>query len=208
MHDFQARFEELIQRGHRIPVEKTHMGRFVDNASFHGWLASASNLLEIVFGGDSMLVHSFLTAAKGSVSAVSLERTVGIFGAAAEEYSLGYLKKIRREISEEFVIDACIHAEALLAEGHLQSAAVLAAAALEDCFKTRVTDLGESTDGKTLTDYINILKTKGVLSGGPAKVAATFPKFRNAAMHADWTKIDKTELLTVTAFVKNFSMVP
>lgn len=207
MHDYSARFKELIQRGHQVPIHKSQLGRYVDNKAFHAWAASALNLLEIVFGGDATFTKRLREKVDASNHrAVALEDALGIFSAAAEEFSLGFLQRVRREIADEFVIDTCLHAEALLTEGYLQSAAVLAAAALEDCFKRRAEEHGISTEDKTLSDYINSLKGAGVLSGATAKIVSGFPKFRNAALHADWDKITNTDVSTVCAFLKTYAV--
>lgn len=205
--NYEDRFDELLQQGRAIQIQETRgFGRWVGNEPFHQWYTSSLNLLEIVFGKPSPVVERFRCLdLKGTVTGTQYETLIGCFSGAAEEYSRGYLKGIRRVISEEFAVDLCLHAESLADEGHIEPAAVLAAAALEDCFKRRVEDLGGiDTDGKTLNDYISILKANGVLSGASAKIASGFPKFRNAAMHADWAKIDKTEIRTITAFVKSF----
>ncbi|WP_411845558.1 DUF4145 domain-containing protein [Roseibacillus persicicus] len=135
-----------------------------------------------------------------------LQSALGLFCGAREEYSLGYREGLRREISNELVVDMYLHAESLLGDGYQQSAAVLAAAALEDCFKRRVEDSGFQTEGKTLTDYISKLKSDGQLSGATAKIVSGFPKFRNAAMHADWDRITDAEVSSVCAFIKKFSV--
>jgi hypothetical protein len=205
--DYKGRFDELNAQVRQIPIQHTQgWGRWVASEPFHKWFTSALNLLEIVFGKSSPVVERFRSVnLDGTVTVVQFETLTGIFSGAADEYSRGYLKGIRRVISEEFAVDLCLHAENLVDEGHLESAAVLASAALEDCFKRRVEGIGGiDTDGKTLTEYIAILKANGELSGTSAKIASAFPKFRNAAMHADWTKIEKTEILTITAFVKSF----
>ena len=83
---------------------------------------------------------------------------------------------------------------------------MLAAAALEDCFKQRAQDHGISTDDKMLSDYINALKGAGVLSGATAKIVSGFPKFRNAALHADWGKISDADISSICAFLKTYTM--
>lgn len=208
MTDYKHRFEELLTQVRQIPIQRTQgFGRWVDSESFHKWFSSALNLLELVFGTASTFAVRFRASpSEGTVTAMSFEVAKGIFAGAADEYSKGYLKGLRREISGEFVIDLCLHAETLLEEGHIESAAVLAAAALEDCFKKRVEESGNNTDDKTLNDYIGILKSNGVLSGASSRMASGFPKFRNAAMHADWSKINEIEIRTITAFVKGFAV--
>lgn len=205
MHDYSARFKELIERGHQVPVHKTQINRFVDNKAFHAWAASALNILEMVYGIDATYTKRLRdTIDSDSHRVIALEDAIGIFTSAAEEFELGFLKRVRREVADEFVIDTCLLAESLLADGYSQSAAVLAAAALEDCFKRRAEDNGITTDDKTLADHINALKGAGVLSGATAKIVSGFPKFRNSALHADWGKISDADTSSICAFLKTY----
>jgi hypothetical protein len=212
MKNYENRFSELTLLGMQIPIKKQGSGfpDLVDQEKFQEWFSSALNLIEIVFGASSTFSQRFRDnlekREKRYATTTVLESGRGIFSSASNEYKGGYLEGLRREISEEFVIDLCLHAESLAGDGHLESAAVLTSAALEDCFKRRVEDLGVITDDKTLTDYIGILKKEGVLSGDSAKIVSGFPKFRNAAMHADWAKINEPEIRTIAAFIKNFAI--
>ena len=199
MKDYTARFTELVISSAQIGVKSQGGGwpDLVNQEQFHEWFSSSLNLLESVFGEGSTFSKRFREVPKENYADKgALETARGIFKGASAEYNAGYTKGIRREISEEFVVDLCLHAESLADEGHLESASVLTSAALEDCFKRRVEDQGIETDDKSLTD----------LSGASAKIVSGFPKFRNAAMHADWGKINEVEIRSITAFVKNFEL--
>lgn len=206
MPDYSKRFDELIDRARTITFRQINHRSFADREQSHAWSASALNLLERAFGRDATLTTRFRESLpKGAVSQRDVQSSLGLFIAARDEFSLGFIEGVRREISDEFVVDMCLHSESLLADGHRESAAVLAASALEDCFKRRAEEHGVDTEGKMLSEYINALKSVGILSGATAKLVTAFPKFRNNAMHADWEKITDAEVLSVCAFLKSFA---
>ena len=190
MPNYESRFQELVKRGRNVDVEYQELfPDTVDYEQYSAWSASSLNLLETVYGVDSTFTQRFREKIETKTAmATALIEGIGMLTAAAEEYKLGYLQSLRSAISDELVIDLCLHAEELISQGHSQSAAVLAGAALEDCFRKRAESLGATTDGKTLSEYIGILKRASLLSGATAKLVTGFPKFRNAAMHADWNK--------------------
>lgn len=59
-------------------------------------------------------------------------------------------------------------------------------------------------DDKEISEVINALKAAGALTGGQAKVIRPFVGIRNKAMHAEWDKIDTSEVHSVIAFVQDF----
>lgn len=209
MHDYKARFDELILQGKQVPIRTGNGGfEYVEPTPFASWKASARNLLEMTFGAQSHMTQRFVEIAdpqKGS-DTYALQCARGHFAGAAEEFNRGFLRSVRKEISDEFVVDLCLRAELLLEEGHLEPAAVLTAAAAEDCFRTKADQNQLYKEGNTLSDNINALKGAGLLSGAPAKIAGSLPKFRNAALHADWKATSEVEVRTVCAFLKAYSL--
>lgn len=202
---YLKRFDELLDRSHKIPIRDSLSVRFADREAFHSWASSALNLLEVVFGSSSTLFERFRAVVDtGSINENRLKQAKGLFASAREEFSLGFLESVKREISGELTIDLCHLAESILEEGHTEPAAVIAAAALEDCIKRCAEDEGLETTGNSLTENINALKSKGVFSGPAAKVVSQFPRIRNAAMHAEWDKLSTTDIGTVVGFLKQF----
>ena len=53
-----------------------------------------------------------------------------------------------------------------------------------------------------LADVINALKSAGVLVGAPLTTGQSYLKFRNDALHADWTNIDRVIVGSCLAFVE------
>lgn len=59
-------------------------------------------------------------------------------------------------------------------------------------------------EGKDLSEAINELKATSVLPGSQARVMQLFVEVRNKAIHAEWEKIDSSEVHGVNGFVQDF----
>jgi len=80
----------------------------------------------------------------------------------------------------------------------------LACAALEDGLKRLAESVDLEVEGKDLSEVINALKATSVLPGSQARVVQSFVGVRNKAMHAEWGKIDSSEVHGVIGFVQDF----
>jgi len=81
-------------------------------------------------------------------------------------------------------------------------AAVLAAAAYEDTLRRMGDILAEVPGRPDLQDVIIALNKAQVLQGASVAIASGYLKFRNDALHADWSKIDAGAVQAVIAFVE------
>ena len=107
-------------------------------------------------------------------------------------------------ISGEVFGDFIVLAKHSLAEGHKDVAAVLVCAALEDALKQYAVANGLNVDDKSMTDVINALKSKGLVSGAQKSLLGSMPKIRDYAMHANWEKISEPDVSGVIGFVEQF----
>lgn len=55
-----------------------------------------------------------------------------------------------------------------------------------------------------MTEVINALKSKGLVSGAQKSLLDTMPKIRNYAMHADWEKMSEPDVNSIIGFVEQF----
>ena len=91
-----------------------------------------------------------------------------------------------------------------LANGNKDVAGVLASAALEDGLKRYARLNGLQVDNATMTEVINALKSKGLVSGASKSLVESMPSIRNNALHARWEKIDATGVSGIINFVEQF----
>jgi len=128
----------------------------------------------------------------------------GIFRSAKEDFEGGYVFNVDLRISGEVFGDFVVLAKQSLAEGYKDVAAVLASAALEDSLKRYAIANGLNVDDGSMTEVINALKSKSLVSGAQRSLLDAMPKIRNYAMHADWEKISEPEDNSVIGFVEQF----
>ena len=81
-------------------------------------------------------------------------------------------------------------------------AAVLVAASFEDTVRRMGSSLADIRGRPDLSEVIAGLKQAGVFQGAPLSTALGFLKFRNDALHADWSKIDRVVVGSCLAFVE------
>jgi len=96
---------------------------------------------------------------------------------------------------------------AALAEGAKDVAAVLACAALEDALKRLALLNNLEVFDKTMQDFVNALKAKGLVGGAQKSLLDTMPKIRDYAMHANWDKITPQDVGSVMGFVEQLLLV-
>lgn len=80
-------------------------------------------------------------------------------------------------------------------------AAVLTAAAFEDMVR-RLADLRGGKETEKLADVLIWLKNTGVLQGSEVGIAQSYLSFRNRALHAKWSEVDRPSVESVLAFTE------
>jgi hypothetical protein len=80
--------------------------------------------------------------------------------------------------------------------------AVLIAAAFEDLMRRMGSELAGVVGRPKLEEVLTALKTAGILKGGEVGTAQSYLKFRNDSLHADWAKVQKSQVQSCIAFVE------
>jgi hypothetical protein len=185
----------------------------VDRSIAEGCFAGTLTIFEAIYGGGSQQTKSLLEVRK-SFSKTPYSSTYEVLSLAGalrgmlmnvkEEIQLGLVRSIANEAAGVVIGDLVGLARAQLREGYKDVAAVLASAALEDALKRKAHELGINPEGKSLDVVINALKAKGFLKGAQAGIVSSYTKLRNAAMHADWAKIDSADVGALLGFLEPF----
>lgn len=81
-------------------------------------------------------------------------------------------------------------------------AAVLVAAAFEDLMRRMGSELAGVVGRPKLEEVVIALKNAGMLKGGEVGTAQSYLKFRNDSLHADWAKVQKSQVQSCMAFIE------
>lgn len=205
---FIRRFEELSKA---FAVLQFHpngggmSGTNVKTGDWMRWATSAQSLIRAAFGEDTPHYRNFLHSIKecrGYDDEIMALR--GVFLAAKDDFDGGYVFNVDLRVSGEVFGDFVALAKQALSEGNKDVAAVLACAALEDALKRYAISSRLSVDGKTMQEVVNALKASGLVAGAQKSILDTMPKVRNAALHADWSKLSEPDVASVIGFVEQF----
>jgi hypothetical protein len=82
-------------------------------------------------------------------------------------------------------------------------AAVLAAAAYEDTIRRMGATFSGILTRPDLADVLAALKKSGTLVGAPFTIAQGYLKFRNDALHADWSQLNAAVVGSCISFVEH-----
>lgn len=204
----KARFAELAAQATRIPLKGDQDDPYANGPEFHAWANSALNLVLGVFGKDSphyqRLSEHVTEASRTYVALRALDACRGSFLGAKSDADGDYIFRLETQFTGEVFGNLVTAAKAAQAEGHHEVAAVLASAALEDALKRFAAANQIATDGKTMEEVVNALKSKGLVGGAQKTLLSAMPKIRNQAMHADWQNLTPQEVGSLVGFTEQF----
>ncbi len=206
---YLKRIDDLRER----VADSAAIGRAKDRAAVDGVFAGTLNVVSTLYGSGASQVKALMEMHKFSntrgystdwlISSFA-ESLDGVLLNTREEIEAGLITSIASEAAGEVIGDIVALAKSQLREGYKDVAAVLAAAALEDALKRKAQELGINVENKTLSSVINSLKSKAFFKGAQAPIVSSYVKLRNAAMHADWTKISETDVSSLLGFLEPF----
>ena len=193
---FKKRFGELEVAHTKFKYRDGGMsGTFAVTGTWEGWATSVENIIRAIYGEETPHYKNFREAyAKCRGTDHEINRLVSLFRSAKGDFEAGYVFNVELRISGEVFGDFVALARQSLSEGQKDVAAVLACAALEDAIKRLAAANGLPTDGKTMVDLVNALKSAGLVSGAQKSLLEAMPRIRNMAMHAEWSKITEPDV--------------
>lgn len=174
----------------------------------------AISMLSLTHGENSSQISSLrdtvaaLQKSKDPPSRIAMEIgkiSLGTLRNLKRDVEEGLVGNLRKEVTGEVLGNLIQLAKAALDEGSESSknvAAVLIAAAFEDTIRQLGALYCAIHTRDALPDILLRLKNADVLRGSQVGVVQSHFQFRNDAMHADWSKIDKVAVGTVISLVQ------
>jgi hypothetical protein len=204
----------------RVQLAKGQVVQQADAAYF-----AALNLAGVLYGPSTPIIAALNELRKATVAQSSKGEDLAILGRLEErqlakfqrgvfgclvsmenDITAGIAGSLESQYQGEIFADFVTAAKIALDQGAKDPAAVLAFAALEDSLKRFAEMNGIDVGGREMQDVINALKGKGFFSGPQKGIVEAFPRLRNAAMHADWSKIQPEDVRSAIGFVEQFLM--
>jgi len=206
---YRRRIDELLSRLDDLDdLAQEH-----DRAAVDGCFLGTLSIIESLYGSHSLQAKA-LSESKEAYTRLqySSEFEIRTFGQSVkrtllnvrEEVDAGLIDGIANKVAGVVIGDFVALAKVELSEGYLHVAAVLATAALEDALKRKAEQIGLNVQGRPLDGVINLLKSRSFFKGAQVPIVSSYVKLRNAAMHADWVKIQAADVNSLIGFLETF----
>lgn len=191
----EQRLDELEQKAADLLAKKVHDFRSIEGVdyfkidipNFKAWATSVMNILQRIFGEDSIHFRQFDEVYRcdyGKGYASTLEECKALLQAASEDYKGGYLFNARGLIQAEVFDSVLEQANELLNSGYKDPACVIAGVAIETTLKELCTRNGVP---HSKLDRMNAdLCKAGVYNLGMQKQVTAWAERRNKAAHGEW----------------------
>ena len=187
------RFAELATKGEAVLSKKAWLFTSdegvqyftIASAPFNEWATNVQNLLQRIFGEDSVHYRNFSEHYKRfSKYESEFLNCHAIFMAAREDYEGGYLFNVSSLAKAEVLSDALAQAKELLNANFKDPASVLARVALETILKELST---KYKIAHSKVDRMNAdLCKAGVYNMAKQKQITAWAEIGNKAAHGDW----------------------
>lgn len=174
----------------------------------------AISLLTTIYGSQSAQLNAFTTglaqiaqlAPNPTNSAHHQERyAYGAIENVIVEIEGGLIVSLRAQVAGEIFGELVGLAKDTLVddtETAKNVSAVLVAAAFEDLMRRMGSELAGVVGRPKLEDVVTAHKNAGILKGGEVGIAQSYLKFRNDSLHADWAKVQKSQVQSCMAFIE------
>ena len=129
----------------------------------------------------------------------------GLIRNLVAEIDAGLISSLRAQVAGEIFSQLVGLGKEILqddTESAKNVSAVLIAAAFEDLMRRMGTELAGVSGRPKLDEVITTLKTAGILKGGEVGTAQSYLKFRNDSLHADWAKVQKSQVQSCIGFIE------
>jgi hypothetical protein len=205
----EARVNELLRRSSqdRIVQERNST---LQTALYQGTIG----LMQALYGPDSSQekeLHAFIqwvrkVWAPGDEMGIQhcIDVIRGTLISIKAELDTGFIGSLRATLSGEILTDLIKLARTTLEEssdGAKNVASVLTAAAFEDVMR-KLSDLKGLPEQERLQDVLIALKDAGVPQRTEVTTAQSYLSFRNHALHARWSEVDRPVVQSALGFTE------
>jgi hypothetical protein len=190
---WKQRAEDLLKKGPQTGV--------------WGMVQAASSMLTALYGPESTQLRQFQALCDKTRDQITLQHVaLAAISNAKDELEGGLIHNVRVEIAGEILAELIrLGKDALVdqTEEAKNVSAVLVSAAFEGLIRRMGEDFASVTGRPKLEDVVSRLKSRDVLKGGQVGTALSYLRFRNDSLHADWAKVDRSQVESCLVFVES-----
>ena len=189
------RAEEILVRGAGTTFQSA-------SESFH----FATSMLSALYGPESPQMQSLRSSAAKIHDSLHLSQlSRGAIKNAKAELEAGLIGSVRVYVAGEVLAELVRLGKEILEE-RTEAAKNVSAVLISAAFEGVLRKLGEQAGiaGRPkLEEVVSVLKTADVLKGGQPHTASGYLKLRNDSLHADWQKVDRSQVEGCLLFVES-----
>jgi uncharacterized protein YutE (UPF0331/DUF86 family) len=205
--EFLKRLDELIAGvGTALTTNADWEHLTGDPAATQAWVTSASHVVNAICPISSVYVREVEQLAKHdatrSMEKIQVQKILGVLKAVKAEAQAGLLQRVEDAAFATAFDDFLDHAEEFHKQQKPKEAAVLMAVVFEDAIKRIAAKNNVPHSGQTLDPLIDALIKASVLTPIKAKRLKAYAGVRNAALHAEWEKVDSKDVGEAIAGVR------
>jgi len=176
----------------------------------------AASILAALYGPHSAQLEAF-NGRMGEISRSAKENAA--YQRQAYAYSTvlnvvgeienGLIANLRTQVAGEVLADLVGLGKEILtgdSDAAKNVSAVLIAAAFEDLIRRMGSELAGVVGRPKLEDVIGSLKNADILKGSEVSISLSYLPFRNDSLHADWPKVQRSQVQSCTAFIEALLM--
>ena len=199
----KARVDELLA------MASQHPSTMLESTLHHGTLG----VMQALYGPDSSQEQEFRAYTKVLRTSAHLhsydpvssaEAIIGVLQSVKAELDAGFIGSLRATLTGEILTDLIKLARTTLEETGNDAknvAAVLTAAAFEDVMR-KLSDLIGLAEHEKLQELLIALKDAGGLQRTEVTTAQSYLSFRNNALHAKWSEVDRPVVQSALGFTE------
>ncbi|MGX4585814.1 hypothetical protein [Paenibacillus chitinolyticus] len=208
-----ARFNELIEMGQHVHNTRRSSGQRVmsddrvDTELTSQWVTSTQNLINRVFGKDSVHILKLNKITEHFITYSPAVMIMGILKAAKDDYEHDFLFDIKTLIEAEVFDDFIEQAEFLLNAGYYQPSAVIVGSVLEDSLRKLCVKHEIQLDDRPKLDKMNAdLAKEGIYNKLTQKQITAYSDLRNKAAHGKWDEFNEEDVRSFITWTRSFML--
>lgn len=198
---------ESVQLRRRTSRNADGFDYLADRMGVESWRVRAANMVHTVFGPKSVHAREFARIEANAPHLDrpdDLERLEGVLRGGLEDLRGGFLQGALAAAMADVLDSVLLRAGDLLAEGHVDCAAMLGRVVLEDALRSLARTEGVDVSGLSTGQVNDLLKQAGVYAKPRWRQVQSWLDIGNAAAHGENDDYDAAQVREMLSGIQGF----